>query len=75
MMTIPEDIHSSKTKTAIDSPKPVQSVPAVQGQSKPIWKIIVEIGSQIPDEEWAKVSDDASINLKHYLYGAPKKNA
>ncbi|MCH8292380.1 hypothetical protein IH992_14900 [Candidatus Poribacteria bacterium] len=75
MMAIPEDIHQSKPKKAIDSTKQVQSVPAVQGQSKPIWKIIVEIGSQIPDEEWAKVSDDASINLKHYLYGEPKKNA
>ncbi|MCZ6680806.1 MAG: hypothetical protein O7E52_26550 [Candidatus Poribacteria bacterium] len=75
MMAIPEDIHLSKTKEAIDSTEHVQPIPAVQGQSKPIWKIIVEIGSQIPDEEWAKVSDDASINLKHYLYGEPKKNA
>jgi len=40
---------------------------------RPIWEIIVEIGTQIPEEEWAKVPDDASINYKHYLYGAPPK--
>ena len=75
MMAIPEDIHHSKTKKAIDSTKHVQSVPAVQGQSKPIWKIVAEIGSQIPLEEWEKVPDDASINFKNYLYGEPKRNS
>ena len=44
-------------------------------QKRPIWDIIVEIGAQIPDEVWATVPDDASINYKHYLYGAPKKQA
>lgn len=41
---------------------------------RPIWEIIVEIGAQIPEEEWAKVPDDASINYKHYLYGTPQKH-
>lgn len=53
-----------------DNASAVESVP-----KRPIWEVIVEIGSQIPDEEWAKVPDDASINYKHYLYGAPKKKA
>ena len=44
-------------------------------QKRPIWEVIVEIGAQIPDEVWATVPDDASINYKHYLYGAPKKPA
>jgi hypothetical protein len=44
-------------------------------QKRPIWEVIVEIGTQIPDEVWATVPDDASINYKHYLYGAPKKQA
>ena len=44
-------------------------------QKRPIWEVIVEIGAQIPDEVWATVPDDASINYKHYLYGAPKKQA
>ena len=42
---------------------------------RPIWEVVVEIGAQIPDEEWAKVPNDASINYNHYLYGAAKKNA
>ena len=42
---------------------------------RPIWELVVELGAQIPEEEWAKVPDDASINFKHYLYGAPKQNA
>lgn len=41
---------------------------------RPIWEVIVEIGEQISDEEWANVPSDASINYKHYLYGTPKKN-
>ena len=44
-------------------------------QKRPIGEVIVEIGAQIPDEVWATVPDDASINYKHYLYGAPKKQA
>jgi hypothetical protein len=44
-------------------------------QKRPIWEVIVEIGAQIPDEVWATVPDDASINYKHYLYGVPKKQA
>ena len=42
---------------------------------RPVWELVVELGAKIPEEEWAKVPDDASINFKHYLYGAPKKNA
>ena len=39
---------------------------------RPIWEKIAELGRQIPPEEWAKVPRDASINIEHYLYGAPK---
>ena len=42
---------------------------------RPIWEIVSEIGVQIPNEEWAKVTSDASINYKHYLYGSAKKEA
>ena len=60
-------------------PEPVEPTcdgPGVHtAQERPIWEVIVEIGAQIPDEVWATVPDDASINYKHYLYGAPKKQA
>jgi excisionase family DNA binding protein len=39
---------------------------------RPIWEKIAALGREIPAEEWEKVPKDASINLKHYLYGHPK---
>ena len=46
----------------------------MQCQSQePIWKIVADIGSQIPMAKWDKVPDDASINFKHYLYGETQK--
>ena len=42
---------------------------------KPLWEVIAEIGRRVPDEEWAKIPSDASYQLDHYLYGAPKKPA
>ncbi len=41
--------------------------------TRPIWEVIAEISSEIPDEEWEKLPSDGSANLDHYLYGAPKK--
>ena len=38
----------------------------------PIWKEIIEIGAEVPDEEWAKIPSDLSKNHDHYLYGVPK---
>ena len=40
---------------------------------RPIWQVIVELGEQIPDEEWEKVPPDASMNYKQYLYGTERK--
>lgn len=39
---------------------------------RPIWEVVAEIGAQIPDEDWAKIPNDGSINYKHYLYGTSK---
>ncbi|MDJ0600388.1 MAG: hypothetical protein QNJ37_16300 [Crocosphaera sp.] len=36
---------------------------------RPLWQMIVELGEEIPEEEWEKVSSDASMNYKKYLYG------
>jgi len=52
--------------------------PSVEGQEsalgaapkKPIWEIALEIGSSVPESEWAKVPKDLAENLDHYLYGA-----
>ena len=37
--------------------------------SVPFWQMVVDLGAQIPDEEWAKIPVDASISLDRYLYG------
>ena len=41
-------------------------------QELSVWDEIAALGREMPDEEWAKIPNDASINLEHYLYGAPK---
>lgn len=32
-----------------------------------------ELRKQVPEEAWAEVPKDSSINVDHYLYGSPKK--
>lgn len=44
-----------------------------KAKSRPIWEVIVEIGASVPPEEWDKVPRDLSKNLKHYLYGSPRR--
>ena len=41
--------------------------------SRPIWEVLVEMSSELPDEMWAELPSDGSINHDHYLYGSPKK--
>lgn len=53
-----------QTETASDT--------AYDSIARPLWELVVEIGAQVPDEEWAKVPTDLSKNVDHYLYGAPK---
>ena len=40
---------------------------------RPIWEIIEEIIGELPKDTWDDVPTDGSINLDHYLYGAPKQ--
>ena len=44
-----------------------------KADSRPIWEVITEISSEIPDEEWEKLPADGSVNHDHYLYGTLKK--
>lgn len=43
-------------------------------ETRPIWEIIVELSSQIPLEEWAKLPADGAEQHDHYLYGSPKRD-
>jgi hypothetical protein len=42
-------------------------------RKRPIWEVLAERALQIPEEELDKIPHDGSVNLDHYLYGAPKK--
>lgn len=51
------------------------SATAADGDRRPIWEVIEEISSQAPPEAWDDVPTDGSINVDHYLYGAPKRES
>jgi hypothetical protein len=43
------------------------------GEEKPpLWVRLVEIGRQVPDEEWAKLPTDLPRKFEHYMYGAER---
>jgi hypothetical protein len=41
--------------------------------TQPLWEVIADIARSVPDEEWTEIRSDASYQLDHYLYDAPKK--
>jgi hypothetical protein len=51
----------------------VESLTAEPHPTRPIWEEIREIVKDVPDEEWDRLPRDGSLNVDHYLYGAPKK--
>ena len=40
---------------------------------RPIWEVVDEINAGLPADTWENVPPDGSVNLDHYLYGAPKR--
>jgi hypothetical protein len=40
---------------------------------RPIWEVVDEINAELPADTWENVPTDGSINLDHYLYGAPNR--
>lgn len=68
---LPPSLDNQETSPEEKS-QAIRMVPSVA--RRPIWEVIVKLGEQISDEEWANVPSDASINYKHYLYGTPTKN-
>ena len=40
---------------------------------RPISEVIDEINASLPADTWENVPTDGSLNLDHYLYGAPKR--
>ena len=44
-------------------------------ERRPIWEVVDEINAGLPADTWENVPTDGSINLDHYLYGAPKQQS
>jgi hypothetical protein len=42
---------------------------------RPIWEVVDEINAGLPADTWENVPTDGSVNLDHYLYGAPKQQS
>lgn len=40
-----------------------------------VWELVNSINARLPADTWENVPTDGSINLDHYLYGAPKKQS
>ncbi|MCP9495512.1 MAG: hypothetical protein MSG64_13785 [Pyrinomonadaceae bacterium MAG19_C2-C3] len=38
-----------------------------------IWDEVDEITKDVPPEAWDELPTDGSVNVDHYLYGAPKR--
>jgi len=39
----------------------------------PIEDILMDIGREVPESEWAELPEDLTSNLDHYIYGTPKE--
>ncbi len=53
--------------------KVLEFVENLEPKRRTLWDMWKEELKDIPEEEWDDVPTDASVNLDHYLYGAPKK--
>jgi putative addiction module CopG family antidote len=52
-----------------------QAMATAKPVRKPIWERAAELRKTIPAEEWDKLPADGARQLKHYLYGSPKRPA
>ncbi len=62
-----------KVLSAEQQEKVLEFVENLKPQKRTPWQIWQEQLKDIPEEELDKIPTDASANLDHYLYGAPKK--
>ena len=62
-----------KALSADQKEKVLAFVEKLEPQKRTPWQIWQEHLCDIPQEELDKIPTDASVNLDHYLYGAPKK--
>lgn len=66
-------LHNLKYSNALNHNMKSTAPVEYDYSARPIWEVVADLGKTIPDEEWEKLPRDLSINIDHYLYGAPKK--
>ena len=66
-------VEKVKVLSAEQQEKVLEFVAALDIPKKTIWDKLDERLKNVPPEEFAEIPADASANLDHYLYGAPKK--
>ena len=69
-------MHQVKKATRKTTKASAAKTSASKGVSKhkTPWEIASKLMAGIPDKAWDKVPSDLSINVDHYLYGAPKQD-
>ena len=75
MQTKTEKTISEKIKNLSPEQKEkvLEFVSGLDAPKKDIWARLDERLRSVPEEEFAEIPVDASANLKHYLYGSPRK--
>jgi hypothetical protein len=66
-------IEKVRVLSAEQQEQVLEFVENLKPQKRTPWQIWQEQLKDIPEEELDKIPTDASVNLDHYLYGAPKK--
>ena len=45
----------------------------VDASARPIEDVLSDLASRVPEGDWARLPDDLTDNLDHYLYGTPRR--
>jgi hypothetical protein len=48
--------------------------PERNGDTRPIWEVMLDNLKDVPPEEFAALPKDGASEVDHYLYGHPKRN-
>ena len=65
----------TKREPARRRPKATKIPPGPKREDYPnFWEWAVAMGESIPEDVRDTIPHDGSINLEHYLYGAPKRS-
>ncbi len=71
--TLEKIAEKVKVLSAEQQKQVLEFVENLKPEKRTPWQIWQEHLKDIPEEELDKIPTDASVNLDHYLYGAPKK--